>query len=115
MLNMNTSETLFLHLLLFTGISLIILFKIRNQLVLLENKSLNSSDQVLIICLMYLILMELKYLQDYQLGDYHLHEHIIYLSNYLSIYLSIYLPMNVYEATQDNSTRSQVKPKLSFL
>ena len=32
------------------------------------NKSLNLSDQVLIVGLMYTILMELNYLQDYRLG-----------------------------------------------
>ena len=46
MLNMNTSETLFFHPLLLSGISSIIIFEIRNRLVLLKNKSLNSSDQV---------------------------------------------------------------------
>ena len=38
------SETLFFHPLLLSGISSIIIFKIRNRLVLLRNKSLNSSD-----------------------------------------------------------------------
>ena len=68
MLNMNTSETLSFHPLLLSGISSIIRFEIRNQLVLLKNKSLNLSDQVLIVRLMCIILMELNYLQDYELG-----------------------------------------------
>ena len=34
----------------------------------LKNKSLNLSDQVLIVRLMCIILMELNYLQDYELG-----------------------------------------------
>ena len=38
MLNMNTSKTLFFYPLLLKGISLIIMFKIRNQLVLSMNK-----------------------------------------------------------------------------
>ena len=67
MLNMNTSETLFVHPLLLSGISSIII-KIQNRLVLLKNKSLNLSDQVLIVCLMCIILMELNYLQDDELG-----------------------------------------------
>ena len=46
MLNMNTSETLFFHPLLLSGISSMIIFEIRNRLVLLKNKSLNLSDQV---------------------------------------------------------------------
>ena len=58
----------FSHPLLLSGVSSIIIFEIRNRLVLLENKSLNSSDQVLIVRLMCVILMELNYLQDYQLG-----------------------------------------------
>ena len=33
-----------------------------------KNKSLNLSDQVLIVRLMCIILMELNYLQDYELG-----------------------------------------------
>ena len=61
MLNMNFFQTLFFH-------PLLIIFEIRNRLVLLKNKSLNSSDQVLIVCLMCVILMELNYLQDYELG-----------------------------------------------
>ena len=40
----------------------------RNRLVLLKNKSLNLSDQVLIVRLMCIILMELNYIQDYELG-----------------------------------------------
>ena len=40
----------------------------RNRLVLLKNKSLNLSDQVLIVRLMCIILMKLNYLQDYELG-----------------------------------------------
>ena len=43
MLNMNTSET---------GIGSIIILEIQNRLVLLKNKSLNLSDQVLIVRLM---------------------------------------------------------------
>ena len=68
MLNMNTSETLFSYSLLLSGISSITIFEIRNRLVLLKNKSLNLSDQVLIVRLMCIILMELNYLQDYELG-----------------------------------------------
>ena len=63
MLNMNTSKTLFFHPLLFE-----ITFEIRNWLVVLENKSLNLSDQVQIVRLMWIIIMELSYLQDYKLG-----------------------------------------------
>ena len=62
--NMNTSETLFFYPLLLSGISPIIIFKIRNRLVLLKNKSLNLSEQVLIVRLVCIILMELNYLQD---------------------------------------------------
>ena len=58
----------FFHPLLLSGISSIIIFKIRNRLVLLKNKSLNLSDQVLIVRLMCIILMALNYLQDYELG-----------------------------------------------
>ena len=58
----------FFHPLLLNGISSIIIFEIRNRLVLLKNKSLNLSDQVLIVRLMCIILMELNYLQDYELG-----------------------------------------------
>ena len=69
MLNMNTSETLFLDILLLSGISSIVIFEIWNWLVLLKNKSLNLLlDQVLIVRLMGIILMELNYLQDYELG-----------------------------------------------
>ena len=68
MLNMNISETTFFHPLLLSGISSIIIFKIRNWLMLLKNKSLNLSDQVLIVRLMCILLMELNYLQDYELG-----------------------------------------------
>ena len=64
---MNISETLFFHPLLLSGISSIRIFEIRNRLVLLKNKSLNVLDQVLIVRLMYTILMELYYLQDYEL------------------------------------------------
>ena len=41
MLNINTSETLFFHPLLLSGISSVIIFEIRNRLVLLKIKSLN--------------------------------------------------------------------------
>ena len=58
----------FFHPLLLSGVSSIIIFEIRNRLVLLKNKSLNSSDQVLIVRLICVILMELNYLQDYELG-----------------------------------------------
>ena len=68
MLNMNTFATLFFHPLLLSGISSIRIFEIRNRLVLLKNKSLNLSDQVLIVRLMCIILMEFNYLQDYELG-----------------------------------------------
>ena len=44
MLNMNTSEALFFHPLLLSGICSIIIFEIWNRLVLLKNKSLNVSD-----------------------------------------------------------------------
>ena len=64
---MNTSETLFLHLLIWSGISSIIIFEIQNRLVLLKSKCLNVSDQVLIVRLMCTILMELNCLQDYEL------------------------------------------------
>ena len=57
----------FFHPLLLSGISSIIIFEIRNRLVLLKNKSLNLSDQVLIVRLMCIILI-LNYLQDYELG-----------------------------------------------
>ena len=68
MLNMNTSGTLFFHPLLLNETSSIIIFEIRNRLVLLKNKSLNLSDQVLIVHLLSIILMKLNYLQDYELG-----------------------------------------------
>ena len=68
MLNMNALETLFFHPLLLSGIHSIIIFKIRNRLVLLKRKLLNLSDQVLIVRLMCIILMELNYLQDYEIG-----------------------------------------------
>ena len=72
---MNTSETLFFHPLLLSGISSIIKFEIQNRLVFLKNKSLNLSDQVLIVSIMCIIPMELNYLQDYELGVSHLHKH----------------------------------------
>ena len=65
---MNTSETLFPHPLLLSGISLIIIFEIPNRLVLLKNKSLNLSDHVLIVILMRIIFRKLNYLKDYKLG-----------------------------------------------
>ena len=68
MLNINTSETISLHPLLSSGTSSTILFQIRNRLVLLKNKFLNSSEQALIVRLMCIIRMELNYLQDYELG-----------------------------------------------
>ena len=68
MLNMNTSDTLFFHPLLLNGISSIIIFEIQNRLALLKTKSLNLSDHVLIVRIMCIILMELNYLQDYELG-----------------------------------------------
>ena len=68
MLNMNISETLFFHPLLLSGISWIIIFEIWNRFVLLKNKSTNLLDQVLIVRLMRIMLMELNYLQDYELG-----------------------------------------------
>ena len=43
--------------------------EIRNWLVLLKNKSLNLLDQVLTVLLTCIILMELNYLQDYELGQ----------------------------------------------
>ena len=58
----------FFHPLLLSEISSIIVIEIRNRLVLLKSKSLNLSDQVLIVRLMCIILMELNYLQDYELG-----------------------------------------------
>ena len=67
MLNMYTSETLFFHPQLLSRIISIIIFEIRNRLVL-KNRSLSLSDQVLIVSLMCLTLMELNYLQDYELG-----------------------------------------------
>ena len=68
MLNMNTTGTLFFSLLLLCEISSIIIFKIQNLLVLLKSKSLNLLNQVLMVHLMCIILMELNYLQDYELG-----------------------------------------------
>ena len=68
MLNMNTSETLFFHPLLLSGISSIIIFEIRNQFVHLNSKSWNLSVQVLIVRLMCITLMELNDLQDYELS-----------------------------------------------
>ena len=67
-LSMNTSQTLFFYPLLLSGISSMLIFEIRNRLVLLINKSLNLSDQFLIVRLMCIILMELNDLQDYELG-----------------------------------------------
>ena len=67
MLNMYTSETLFFHPQLLSRIISIIIFEIRNRLVL-KNRSLSLSDQVLIVSLMCITLMELNYLQDYELG-----------------------------------------------
>ena len=67
MLTMNTSETLFFHPLLLSGKSSIIVFEIRNRLVLLKNKSLGLTEQVLMVRLMCIILMELNCLQDYEL------------------------------------------------
>ena len=64
MLNMKTSETIFVHKLLLSEIRLIIIFKIRNQLVLLKNKSLYLSDQVPIVHSISIILIDLSYLQD---------------------------------------------------
>ena len=64
MLNMKTSETIFFHKLLLSEIRLIIIFKIRNQLVLLKNKSLYLSDQVPIVHSISIILIDLSYLQD---------------------------------------------------
>ena len=64
MLNMKASETIFFHKLLLSGIRLIIIFKIRNQLVLLKNKSLYLSNQVPIVHLISIILIDLSYLQD---------------------------------------------------
>ena len=69
MLNLNTSETRFFGPLLLSEISSMINFEIRDWIVLLKNKSLNLPDQVLIIHLMCIILMELNYLQDYELGQ----------------------------------------------
>ena len=63
MLNMKTSETIFFHKLLLSEIRLII-FKIRNQLVLLKKKSLYLSDQVPIVHSISIILIDLSYLQD---------------------------------------------------
>ena len=65
MLNINTSETLFFHPLLLSGISSVIIFEIRNRLVLLKIKSLNLTDQVLTVRLIHIILMELNFLQDF--------------------------------------------------
>ena len=65
---MNTSETLFSEIFLLSGISSIRILEIENWLVLLENKSLNLSDQVLIVSLMSIILMVLNYSEDYELG-----------------------------------------------
>ena len=68
MLNKNSFENLFFRPLLLSGISSIIIFEIRNWLVLFKNKSFNLSDQVLIVRLLCLILMELNCLQGYELG-----------------------------------------------
>ena len=67
LLNMSTSDSFF-HPLLLSEISLIIIVEIQNWLVLFKNKSLNLSDHVLIVCLMCIIIMELNYLQDHELG-----------------------------------------------
>ena len=67
-LNINTSETFFFHPLLLSEIISTIIFEIRNRLVLLKNKSLNLSNQVLIVSLMRIILMESNYLQVSELG-----------------------------------------------
>ena len=72
MLSMNTSQTLFFHPLLLSGISSIIIFEIRNRLVLLTNKSLNLSDQFLIVCL---IPHGIKRLTRLRVGLTHLREH----------------------------------------
>ena len=72
MLSMNTSQTLFFHPLLLNGISSIIIFEIRNRLVLLTNKSLNLSDQFLIVCL---IPHGIKRLTRLRVGLTHLREH----------------------------------------
>ena len=58
----------FFHPLLLSEISSIIVIEIRNRLVLLKRKSLNLSGQVLIVRLICIILMELKYLKDYEFG-----------------------------------------------
>ena len=68
MLKINTPKTLFFHPLLLSRISSIILFEIRNLLVFFLKKSLNLSDQVLIVRLMCIIFMVLNYLQEYELG-----------------------------------------------
>ena len=58
MFNMNTSDALFFHSLLLSEISSMIMLEIQNWLVLLKNKPLNLSEQVLIVRLMFVILME---------------------------------------------------------
>ena len=58
----------FFHPLLLSGISSKLIFQIRNWIVPLKNKSLNLPDRVIIVCSMCIILMELRYLQDCELG-----------------------------------------------
>ena len=69
MIGINISRTLFFHPLLLSGISPIIIFKIKNRLTLLKIKTLNLSEQLQIVRLMSIILVELNYLQDYELVE----------------------------------------------
>ena len=67
MLNMNTSKTLRFHPLLLSGISSII-FETRNRLVHLKKQIFKFIRPRPNSTLMCLILKELNYLQDYELG-----------------------------------------------
>ena len=58
----------FFHPLLLSVITSLI-FEIRNRSVYLKNKFLKLLDRILIVRLMCIILIELNYLQDYELGQ----------------------------------------------
>ena len=64
---MNNCETPFFHPLLLSGIRSIMILENRNRLVFLKTKFLYLSDLVVIVRLMCIILMELNYLQYYEL------------------------------------------------
>ena len=67
MLKMNISETVFFPSTVIEWNKLANNIQVRDQLVLLKHMFLNVSEQVLIVCLMCIILMEVNYLQDYDL------------------------------------------------